>query len=184
MKMETFNHRSKQETEQFQAIDLFTQIRDVPYALGADGDIESILADNQGGCTRKHMYLMPKLKKLGYRVELGISQFDWRNLPIPPKILELLKQPIQYHMFLYVNDVEVDATWDVGMKHLGFPVYEWDGRLATGLTIIGENPKKRNFTILKCRSVASSVLKQISGKSTEITPFNNALNQWLSNNRK
>ncbi len=81
--------------------DLFLKIRDIPFALGSDDKPEDIVKDNFGGCTRKHLYLAPRLKMMGFEVEIGIAQFDWRKFSIPGQILTLLKEPIQYHMFFY-----------------------------------------------------------------------------------
>lgn len=167
------------------AITLFTNVRDIPYALGADGNIEGLVDDRIGGCARKHLYLLPRLQKLGYKVDIGIAHFDWRNLPIPSDILSLLKQPVQHHMFLYVGAdefvLEIDATWDKGMEPLGFPVFDWDGVSSTGLTVNAINPRPQNQLILKARAVASSVLKQLRNiDENQPTPFNDAFNAWLA----
>src|SRR3989344_6791763 len=121
------------------AVNLTLAVRDVPYSLGSDGNTEGLLSEGIGGCARKHFYLMPRLQRLGYKVAIGMSQFDWREFPIPRDILSLLKQPVQHHLFLYFgfNNPEnvLDVTWDNGMGPLGFPVFHWDGYTSTGIAV-------------------------------------------------
>ena len=121
--------RTEDSIEKLSAQELFTLVRDIPFVLGAEGKPETLIRDNYGGCVKKHLFLAPRLKRIGYKVDIGIAQFDWRELPIPDDILALLKQPIQYHMFLYLNkngrSSIVDATWDKGMSEKGFPINEW-----------------------------------------------------------
>ena len=186
MSKETFNRKHK-ELDIQSAGELFKKIRDIPYALGEDGDIEGLLRDGKGGCARKHLYLLPRLQQLGYEVDIGIAQFDWRDLPIPKEILVLLKQPIQHHMFLYVGinsaNIEIDATWDSGMKELGFPILNWDGVSPTGISVEGKNPRKQNLNVLKARSFISSSLQTFVKRENEPTPFNDAFNEWMVDNR-
>ncbi len=107
--------RERKEINKQAAVELVTSVRDVPFVLGADGNIERLFEDNISGCVRKHLYLFPRLQQLGYKVEIGITQFNWRELPIPDYILSLLKQPVQHHMFLYVGNDTPD-TWLTEMR--------------------------------------------------------------------
>ena len=188
MKTENFQDLKSKETSRGVAVELFTKVRDVPYALNADGNIEGLFEDGVAGYTRKHLYLLPRLKKLGYKVDIGIAEFDWRELPIPTDIQELLKDPHGYHMFLYVGTGKatkvVDATWDKGMTRLGFPVFSWDGVSSTGLAIKATNARRQNLLTLKTRAIASSTLKKLKNPiETEATPFNDGFNLWLGEMR-
>ena len=147
--------RTEEKGELLPAPQLYVKVRDVPFALGAEGKPDKLLEDNLGGCTRKHLFLAPRLKRMGYKVEIGIALFDWRELPIPEDILNLLKQPIQYHMFLFSNhgnkDFMVDATWDKEMQKLGFPLFEWD---ETNQSNLGVKPISVYKQIYWCCSLA------------------------------
>ncbi|MDP3918241.1 MAG: hypothetical protein Q8Q30_03650 [Candidatus Woesebacteria bacterium] len=180
---ETFNH----------AVPTYMQVRDTPFALGADGgDLNALITEGVGGCTRKHLFLADRLKRSGFKVDLGIATFDWRELPIPSEILSLLKDPIQYHMFLYVRDtridaseMQLDATWDRRIKHLGFIVSDWDGFNSTPLAVPIKTLWRQNYAILKARSIASSMIRQVLDvtKGNQPTPFNNRFNMWLNKER-
>ena len=163
---------------------LFSKVRDVPFVLGAQGNSETLFQDNRGCCSRKHLFLLPRLKERGYKVGIGIAVFDWRDLPISIEVLSLLRNPIQYHMFLITNGEKgkflVDATWDkeMCMKH-GFRLIEWDEQNTT----LGIDPL-RSFKIssleLKFRSKVSTILSaRKEGNNHILTPFNDAFNNWL-----
>jgi len=167
------------------ASELFVKVRDVPYILGADGNPEMLIEDNFGGCTRKHLYLAPRLKQMGYDVKIGIAQFDWRELPISKDILALLKQPVQYHMFIFLNKGNnhfmVDATWDKEMNKFGFPLVEWSESNQSNLGIKPICMYKQNLFVLKSRSFISENIRTLREvlKGQQDTPFNNAFNNWL-----
>ena len=187
MIQETFRAYHQKEINRQEAVRLATGVRDVPYVLGADGDIEGLFTAGIGGCARKHFYLMPRLQRLGYKVAIGMSQFDWREFPIPRDILSLLKQPVQHHLFLYFgfNNPEnvLDVTWDNGMGPLGFPVFHWDGYTSTGIAVNPTSVRKINPLMLKARSLASSGLRKFTGLNDQPTPFNDAFNFWLAGSR-
>jgi len=171
--------------ETLSAQELFTLVRDIPFVLGVDGKPETLIRDNCGECTRKHLFLAPRLRKIGYKVDIGLAQFDWRELPIPNDILLLLKQPIQYHMFLYLKkngiSTVVDATWDKDMIEKGFPLVEWSDSGEMKLAVRPINICAINLPVLQARSVVSqsinNVKKLIHGPQK--TPFNDAFNNWL-----
>jgi hypothetical protein len=173
-----------------EAVRLFTSVRDVPYMLGGEDCPERLFIDGFGGCTRKHMYLAPRLRALGYKVSIGMSVFDWRNLPIPSHILQLLQNPIQYHMFLFIQSngtsVLVDATWDNKMGTLGFPVLHWDGVSSTGLAVDALEYWIQNMLVLQTRAFISSAVNKVKGlvARPQQKPFNHAFNLWLERKRK
>lgn len=167
------------------ARELFTLVRDIPFFLGVDSTPESLIKDNKGGCTRKHLFLAPRLKEMGYKVNIEIARFDWRELPIPDKILSLLKQPIQYHMFLYLNkdgrSTIVDATWDKEMGKKGFPLNEWNDHNEMKLCINPIDLHRTALPVLQVRSLVSESIKKVTGLlyGPQKTPFNDAFNRWL-----
>ncbi|MCG2691965.1 hypothetical protein L6272_04020 [Microgenomates group bacterium] len=186
MVYEILREHNQKELNQKDAARIATEVRDIPYALNADGNIKAIFEDRIAGCTRKHLYLLPRLKQLGYKVAIGLTDFDWRKLPIPDKVLSLLIDPIGYHMFLYYGferaENVLDVTWDKGMQHLGFPVFDWDGLSATGLTVEGSRTRKINRFVLQARSKASTIMGNINLKD-QSSPFNEPFNLWLAEAR-
>lgn len=159
------------------AIELFTRVRNIPYRLGLDGNPDKLFSEGVGNCTRKSLYLLSKLPPLGYKVEVGIAVFDWRQLPIPDEIISLLKKPVQRHMFLFANGQQIDPTWHPGIP--GFTVSEWDGINPTPLGVPAIKIIKPNPAILQVRALASSLKNLISPVDQEPTLFNDAFNHWL-----
>ncbi|MDO9027376.1 MAG: hypothetical protein Q7U68_00715 [Candidatus Roizmanbacteria bacterium] len=177
--------RIEDNIETLSAQELFTLVRDIPFVLGAEGKPETLIRDNCGGCTRKHLFLAPRLKRIGYQVDIGIAQFDWRKLPITDDILLLLKKPIQYHMFLYLSkngiNTIVDVTWDKGMSEKGFPLLEWSNGGGTEIAVSPIKISRVNLPILQVRSLVSQSLNNIKEliDGPQKTPFNDAFNNWL-----
>ncbi len=167
-----------------QASRLFTYVRDVHYMLGLNGDPKKLFIEHAGNCTRKHLFLLPRLQSLGYRVTLGIAEFNWRDMPIPSNILSLLKDPIDTHLFLYVSrgndEIVLDASWDKGMPN-EFVVNEWDGSNSTPLGVPAINIRKENYTLFRAHAVAGTSIGFIrdSLNRNRPTPFNDAFNNWL-----
>jgi len=162
-----------------QGIGLFEQVRNIPYKLGLDGDPNKLVSEGVGNCTRKHLYLLPRLGQLGYKIDIGIAVFDWRQLSIPKEIVSLLNDPIQTHMFLFVDGNPIDATWPPYLP--GFSSDQWDGVNSTSLGVTALKVTRFNPLIFQTRLSASSafnILKNLSEKGKP-TPFNNAFNLWL-----
>lgn len=160
-------------------IDLFAQVRNIPYRLGLDGDPNKMMNEGVGNCTRKHLYLQPRLKELGYKVDIGIAVFDWRELPIPNEIISLLNDPIDTHMFLFVDNKPVDATWPPGIP--SFFSNRWDGVNATLLGVAAIEIIRFNPLVFKARSTAARTVDFLRNRINwrRPTPFNNAFNSWL-----
>lgn len=181
--------RTEDTIEKLSAQELFTLVRDIPYVL-AEGKPETLIEDNYGECTRKDLFLAPRFRKLGYKVDIGLAKFDWREFPIPGEILSLLKQPIQYHMFLYLNkngiSTIVDTAWDKGMSERGFPLIEWNDCGEMKLAVRSISMQKINLPVLQARSLVSQSInnfkKLIYGPQQ--TPFNDAFNNWLGRGNK
>lgn len=168
--------------------------RVVPYVLGLDGDPKKLLKENKGNCTRKHLYLASQLTRLGYKVQLGFASFDWRHLPIPREITDLLKDPAATHMFLYAKfegkESVVDITWDPQMP-LGFVSSRWNGRSSMLLGVQPSRIWRMDVGPFRMRALAGktkSILNElVFGKENtprERTPFNNAFNEWIGRSSK
>lgn len=160
---------------------LFRAVREVPYVLGLDGDPNKLFVCNLGNCTRKHLWLLPQLQRLGYKVTLGIAEFNWRDLPVPSGILDLLKDPIDTHLFLYAsldgNEMVVDATWDSGMP-VGFFVNDWRGVDSTQVSVFALRIRRENYHFLRGRATLLAALSYLKPNDRP-TPFNDAFNHWL-----
>ena len=165
-----------------EAVQLFMRVRDIPYALGLDGNPNKLFVDSLGNCTRKHLYLIPGLQALGYKITLGIAEFNWRDLPVPPEVLQLLKNPVDSHLFLYAsldgNDMTVDATWDSGMP-TGFLVNDWNGINSTQIGVPALRIRREDYHVLHSRAVLLKALSYLRPVKNRLTPFNDAFNYWL-----
>lgn len=123
-----------------QRIAIFERVRDIPYRLiptlydPAVAPV-GVLQANAGSCTPKHFLLGVWFERLGYPVRYVTSVFDWNapGLAFPDELRRLAERyPDEYHLCLEVS-IEgewrlIDATWDPGLRHLGFNVNQsWDG---------------------------------------------------------
>ena len=115
-----------------------------------------------------------------------VYEFDWRDLPIPDEIKCLLKKPVQYHVTVYVRDLEIelDATFPLSMKHLGFTVNEWDGITSTQVSVEPlSDPRKINYYLFLALYNSSRTVKSLRYFiCPPKTPFNIALNEWVRKN--
>lgn len=176
--------RREDTIERLSPRELFTLVRDIPYRL-AGGDPETLMKDYHGECTRKHLFLAPRFRNLGYKVDIGLAIFDWRDLPIPPEILSLLRSPIQHHMFLFAEKYGrrsiVDATWDKEMSKRGFPFIEWQDNGDMSLAVNSNHIKIVHLPILQARAFVSQSIKNVRqiAYGPLKTPFNDAFNNWL-----
>jgi hypothetical protein len=70
-------------------------------------------------------------------------RFNESPLPFPDKMQELLRKNeiVDLHDYLQIQIdgewVDIDATWELGLRDFGFPVTDdWDGRSSMLLTVI------------------------------------------------
>lgn len=176
------SEQSRKEPLLAQATDFFYTARDIPFRLGLDGNPYKLLSENLGNCARKHFHLGSQLKKLGYKIDLGVAEFDWRDLPIPPEITSLLKNPIDSHLFLYVttpegNHITLDATWNPDMPP-GFTVNTWNGKDNTPIAVPVIKTYKEKYQRVRTKALAGSFKRSIN-PNQKPTPFNDAFNHWL-----
>jgi hypothetical protein len=83
-------------------ITIFNKIRDIPLTFPKGLDEE----DKR--CWGKHRKLFALLNNVGLKVRYRICEFNWSKQRFPPNILSLVKQDLDYHLFLeaQINDIE------------------------------------------------------------------------------
>ena len=122
-------------------IAVFNKIRDIPYMIipelrGPDVGPSGILEKNQGSCQPKHWLLAIYFKKLGVPVKYVTYPFHWHTghlIKYPPEIRSMMQDlPVSNHLAIKANIegnwVPVDATYDLSLGKVGFPVNKsWDG---------------------------------------------------------
>jgi transglutaminase-like putative cysteine protease len=143
-------------------VNIFNQIRDIPYAVvpeinnPVDGP-EGLLKCMRGSCGPKHFLLGRMFKMLRVPVQYVTYPFSWnvKSVAYPPELRKLTETvPIGHHLACEArieNEwVIVDATWDRPLARVGFPVNEnWNGVSGTKLAVeplggvVHENPKGR-----------------------------------------
>ena len=179
------------EAARLEAAGLVRKVGDVPYKLGLDGDPGKLFAEGYGNCVRKHLYIASKLEDFDYSVtDIGIALFDWRSFRIPPGVINKLKDPIDTHPFLYVQnlggkEIIIDVAWDLGMPE-GFPVSFWDGIRSTGLGVKPIEIRREKYSLFKARASFFMAVNQVRGRigQTRATPFNDAFNDWIGRGEK
>lgn len=161
----------------------FELVRDVPYRLSRwTGDPDSLFAKGQGDCRHKsaaghHMFM-----RQGVPAERIVVMFDWADLPIPRKILDILPETRSFHDTVEIQlggqTVAVDATWDPALAAAGFPFQpEWDGISSTvsvtqgSVTVLrpGDVPEGQN--LYDFLGIRAPILEKTQA-------FNRAFNGW------
>lgn len=172
------------------AIGAFYKVRNVPYVLGLDGDPDKLFSESKGNCTRKDLYLAQQLEDLGFDITLGIASFSWAELPIPQAFIELLADPMDSHMFLYVRHpsvgrlTRVDPTWDPGLAKKQFPINEWDGVHSTSLGVKDHSIHTESLKLFETKASIRKVVSDLRTRNkSKPTPFNDAVNNWLGRSK-
>ena len=126
-------------------IALFERVRDIPYCYPASRDPVEVLNRRAGSCSGKHYLLGELYRLLGLKVRNMICRHRFNESPLPfpdPMQAVLLKNEIvDLHDYLQIqvdgNWIEVDATWELGLRDFGFPVTDqWDGRSPMLLSVV------------------------------------------------
>ena len=127
---------------------LFERVRDLPYCYPSSRDPLVVLQQGRGSCSGKHYLLGEMFRLLGLQVRHMICthRFNESPLPFPPPMQEVLRKNeiVDLHDYLQiaVNDswVDIDATWERGLREFGFPVNEdWDGASPMILSVVPED---------------------------------------------
>jgi len=138
--LDKFEEWSRAKGSKEARMEIFQQIRDIPYYLVPQIDdpydwAASVLSNNRGSCSPKHYLLGLLFSRMGIAVKYVTYPFKWGAQPIkyPADLKELASaSPIAYHVACkaYINDkwVLVDATYDLPLREAGFPVTSyWNG---------------------------------------------------------
>ena len=108
------------------AIRIFEKIRDLPYGTSGSDEVWS--------CYQKCVLLKQELQHIGITSQLLIGVFDWQDLPIPERILNLRRQRHERHVILRVfingSTYNIDPSIDIGLAST-LPIAHWDGTSST-----------------------------------------------------
>jgi transglutaminase-like putative cysteine protease len=166
---------------------LFERVRDIPYAYPASRDPEEVLRTGVGTCSGKHYLLAELYRRLGLQVRSVICshRFNESDLPFPEAMQAMLRKNEIVDMHDYVQIevggdwVDIDATWELGLRDFGFPVTEdWDGRAPMMLSVApdeqvvvdnGDAARTKEEMLAKLSPRQRSLRKQ----------FLDALNRWM-----
>ena len=127
---------------------VFEHVRDFGYVYPASRDPVEVLRLERGSCSGKHYLLGELFRRTGLRVRHMICSHRFNESPIvfPEPMQHLLEKNeiVDCHDYLQVEIdgewVDVDATWERGLREFGFPVNEeWDGRSPMVLSVVPED---------------------------------------------
>lgn len=127
---------------------VFNWVREIPYAYPSSRDPLEVVRTNQGTCSGKHYLLGQAFRALGLPVRnmLCSHRFNESPLVFPDEMQEMLRknEVLDFHDYLQVKIggewVDVDATWEAGLRQFGFPVNdEWDGNSSLPLSVVPES---------------------------------------------
>ena len=166
---------------------LFEHVRDIPYSYPASRDPEEVLQSGVGTCSGKHYLLGELYRRLGLRVRNMICshRFNESPLPFPDDMQAMLRRDeiVDMHDYLQIelggDWIDIDATWERGLRDFGFPVNEdWDGQAPMLLSVVpdenlvvdGEAVRTKEEMLAKLSPRQRSLRKQ----------FLDALNRWMS----
>jgi hypothetical protein len=179
-------------------ISIFEHIRDIPYAVipGLAHPIHGparMLTLDKGYCEPKHVLTYTMYQRLRIPTRYATYPFKWsaQDINYPWKLEKLANEmPMGYHLACkaYINKkwVLVDATWDLPLKRLGFPVNEsWDG---VGNTLNAVKPEEE-ITHENEREMMEYVSKigwSLLAKKEKVLSlrFYHELNKWLEETRR
>jgi hypothetical protein len=154
-------------------VELYKKVQAIPYKVCRYDESEIDENLEHGDCRHKAFLLKTLLEKEGFDVRKISATFDWRDLPLPEEMLNILRSgTIWDHTLLEVktNDrwIKVDCTWNPELKEKGFPVTEdWDGKSDTKQVTEG----KLEFHYKD--------YKKIKVNKEEASRFADALNDYL-----
>jgi len=128
-------------------IALFERVRDLSYQYPASRHPHEVLQQRCGSCSGKHYLLGELFRRQGLPVRHMVCthRFNESPLPFPDDMQAVLRknEVVDLHDYLQIcidgEWVDVDATWEIGLRDFGFPVTDdWDGRSSMLLTVISD----------------------------------------------
>ncbi|MBP1686565.1 MAG: transglutaminase protein [Deltaproteobacteria bacterium] len=183
---QTFHNWTAGSTPLQSRVQLFEHVRDIPYCYPASRDPGEVLRQGRSSCSGKHYLLGELFRMLGLRVRhmIGRHRFNESPLVFPPEMQETLRKNeiVDFHDYLQIavdeTWIDVDATWERGLRDFGFPVNdEWDGRSAMLLSVVPEeviiaegDPEKHKEELLSHLTPRQRTLRQ---------QFLEALSKWV-----
>ncbi|MBS3081098.1 hypothetical protein J4221_06510 [Candidatus Pacearchaeota archaeon] len=158
-------------------VQLFEQVQKISYNIGKF-DKDLVNPDiPYGDCRHKSELLYSLLSKEGYKVKKLKVEFNWKDLPIPKNILDILKisATIFPHNLLLVKInnkwIKVDCTWNPELENKGFPITKnWDGETDTKQITKGKLKFYKEEAYIKKRKTIKE----------EAFKFAEGLNKYLS----
>lgn len=193
---EKFGEWTKGVSTQEALVKIFLKIRDIPYFVDpALFDLEKgpghMLERDRGSCTPKHYLLGAMFTALGVPVKYCTYCFKWidQEAQYSPAVKEQAwSLPAVFHLackaFIGGKWVIVDATWDIGLKTLGFPVNsDWDGISDTVLAVKAIEEYSHDDPVERDRFAKEKMAAYSLSEKLELSRFSGALNNWLAEGR-
>jgi hypothetical protein len=170
---------------------LFNKVRDIPYGNIGSRNPKQVYLQQKGTCSGKHELLKGLYKSLGIQVKDYIILHTFNQLPVnySEEIRSfLLKNTIiDPHNFLKIKVGKhwriVDATWDLPLEKLGFPVNKtWSINKDCNISVVlGGKIFETNNPIEKKEELLSEFsIKQLQNRKH----FLILLTNWLNEERK
>lgn len=166
---------------------LFERVRDIPYNYPASRDPEEVLRAGVGTCSGKHYLLAELYRRLGLRVRSMICshRFNESPLPFPEGMQAMLRRDeiVDMHDYLQIEVggdwIEVDATWECGLRDFGFPVNEaWDGQTAMILSVVADESVVVDGEPGRAKE---EMLAKLSPRQRSLRKtFLDAMNRWMA----
>jgi transglutaminase-like putative cysteine protease len=165
---------------------LFERVRDIPYYYPSSRDPNEVLERGRGSCSGKHYLLGELYRLLGLEVRHMICTHRFNESPIvfPAPMQEMLRKNeiVDLHDYLQIaldgEWVDIDATWERGLREFGFPVNEdWDGKSAMLLSVVPED-----FTIAERdpETLKEELLSKLPPRQRTLRKqFLEALSNWV-----
>lgn len=168
-------------------INLFEQIRDLPYHYPASRNPLDVLRERSGSCSGKHYLLGELYRRQGLHVRhmLCSHRFNDSPLPFPEHMQDLLRKNeiLDLHDYLQIsvdgNWIDVDATWPLSLRDFGLPTTDdWDGKSPMTLSVI---PDEQLDVVGDPAKVKEEHLSKLTPRQRMLRKqFLEALSQWVS----
>jgi 2,3-bisphosphoglycerate-dependent phosphoglycerate mutase len=152
----------------------------LPYKIRSF-DIKEVDKEIENGdCRHKTELIKQLVEEEGLKARKIYAVFDWKDLPIPKSILNILKSGTKMtHELLEVNLngkwIKIDLTWNRELKDKGFPVTSyWTGKEDTEMITKGK------IKFYKTKEEAKKH-KGLNKNKEELHKFADKFNEWVAN---